>query len=116
LLSEGEKKRLALALVLMQQPSHGLLLDEPSLGQDQGHKDTLVRLLRSVADSGRVVILTTHDLALASRADRMVLLGSQGVVIEGPTHQVLGETAAWDAIGIHLPDWFHPDCIRGRQS
>ncbi|MBN1813852.1 MAG: ABC transporter ATP-binding protein, partial [Anaerolineae bacterium] len=34
LLSEGEKKRVALATVLMRQPRHGILLDEPSLGQD----------------------------------------------------------------------------------
>src|SRR5690606_31216075 len=34
LLSEGEKKRVALATVLLRQPRHGVLLDEPSLGQD----------------------------------------------------------------------------------
>lgn len=38
LLSEGEKKRVALATVLMRRPRHGLLLDEPSLGQDAAHK------------------------------------------------------------------------------
>ncbi len=107
LLSEGEKKRLALALVMMQNPSHGLLLDEPSLGQDQAHKDTLIRTLRSVAKSGRLVVMTTHDLALASQADRMVLLGSQGVVADGPPIQVLADKSAWDSIGIHIPSWFH---------
>ena len=53
LLSEGEKKRLALATVLMQQPEHGLLLDEPTLGQDGEHKAILLRLLRQIANSGQ---------------------------------------------------------------
>lgn len=111
LLSEGEKKRLALALVLMRQPSHGLLLDEPSLGQDQAHKDTLVRLLRAVADSGRLVVITTHDLALAAQADRMVLLGFDGVVADGDTADVLQQETAWDSIGIRVPDWLRFDLM-----
>jgi len=78
LLSEGEKKRVALGLVLMRRPAHGLLLDEPSLGQDNVHKTVLIRLLRTLADAGYLVVMTTHDLTLASHADRLVLLG-QGV-------------------------------------
>ena len=106
LLSEGEKKRLALALVLMQKPAHGVLLDEPSLGQDQNHKDTLIRLLRTIADSGRLVVLTTHDLALASRADQIVLLGQDGVVSDGESSQVIQDRQAWEKAGFTLPAWF----------
>lgn len=78
LLSEGEKKRVALGLVLMRRPAHGLLLDEPSLGQDNAHKIILMRLLRTLADAGYLVVMTTHDLTLASHADRLILLGRGG--------------------------------------
>jgi energy-coupling factor transport system ATP-binding protein len=111
LLSEGEKKRLALGLVLMRHPAHGLLLDEPSLGQDHVHKDILVRILRALADAGQLAIMTTHDLTLASQADRLVLLGSGGEIFaEGDTDSVLQDQAAWERTGISLPDWF----LRGR--
>ncbi len=109
LLSEGEKKRLALALVLMRRPVHGLLLDEPSLGQDTDHKTILIGLLRSLADDGQLVIMTTHDLTLASQADYLVLLGSEGVNAEGSTDAVINNRLAWERTGIALPAWFLRD-------
>jgi energy-coupling factor transport system ATP-binding protein len=112
LLSEGEKKRVALGLALMRQPAHGLLLDEPSLGQDSIHKTILIRMLRKLADAGQLVIMTTHDLTLASQADHLVLLGSDGVIAEGETDLVLQDHAAWEQTGIALPDWF----LRERES
>jgi energy-coupling factor transporter ATP-binding protein EcfA2 len=107
LLSEGEKKRLALGLVLMRRPTHGVLLDEPSLGQDHIHKDILMRILRALADSGQLVIMTTHDLTLASQADRLVLLGTGGkIVADGETKAILQNRTAWERVGITLPKWF----------
>jgi energy-coupling factor transport system ATP-binding protein len=105
LLSEGEKKRLALATVLMRQPRHGLLLDEPSLGQDAAHKAMLLRLLHQVAASGQLVIITTHDIALAAQADRMILLGPDGFVADGPPQMVLADTVAWRRIGLVAPSY-----------
>jgi energy-coupling factor transport system ATP-binding protein len=113
LLSEGEKKRLVLGLVLMRCPAHGLLLDEPSLGQDSAHKTILMRMLRALADAGQLVIMTTHDLTLASQADRLVLLASGGeIMAEGRTEAVLQDRAAWSRTGITLPEWF----LRGREA
>jgi energy-coupling factor transport system ATP-binding protein len=107
LLSEGEKKRVALGLVLMRHPAHGLLLDEPSLGQDNTHKTVLMRLLRTLADAGYLVVMTTHDLTLASHADRLVLLGQGGeVTADGATEAVLQDHSAWQRTNIALPAWF----------
>ncbi len=113
LLSEGEKKRVALGLVLMWQPAHGLLLDEPSLGQDAAHKNVLMRVLRVLADSGQLVIMTTHDLTLASQADRLILLGTEGVIADGDTDTVLQDKPAWQQAGLALPDWFLRSQIHG---
>lgn len=107
LLSEGEKKRVAFGLVLMRQPAHGLLLDEPSLGQDSFHKTILMRILRRLAGVGQLLILTTHDLTLASQADRLVLLGDDGRIIANDAAAlVLQDQEAWQKIGIALPSWF----------
>lgn len=107
LLSEGEKKRVALATVLMRRPRHGLLLDEPAVGQDGAHKARLMSTARTLAGSGRVVMLTTHDLALAAQADRLLLLGTEGLVADGPPAAVLRDRQAWQQLGLIVPDWVH---------
>jgi len=105
LLSEGEKKRVALATVLMRRPRHGLLLDEPSVGQDTDHKTMLMYLAHALAGAGYLVILTTHDLTLAAQADRILLLGPQGFVADGPPGQVLRDDGAWAGLGLSVPEW-----------
>jgi energy-coupling factor transport system ATP-binding protein len=105
LLSEGEKKRLALAMTLMRGPRHGVLLDEPALGQDGAHKEILMRLAHALADAGQLVILTTHDLALAAQADRLLILGQDGFVADGPPGDVLHDEAPWAEVGLLVPDW-----------
>ncbi|MBW6473727.1 MAG: ATP-binding cassette domain-containing protein [Anaerolineaceae bacterium] len=105
LLSEGEKRRLALALTLMQNGKHGVLLDEPALGQDQHHKDILIQLLKKLSQAGFLVIFTTHDLELAAHADHLILISPQGIVADGPTHEVLHADSAWQQIGLVRPDW-----------
>jgi len=107
ILSEGEKKRVALATVLMRAPAHGVLLDEPALGQDALHKARLARLARALAAAGQLVIVTTHDLALAARADRLLLLGPEGFVADGPPARVLCDSTAWARVGLVLPEWVH---------
>jgi energy-coupling factor transport system ATP-binding protein len=105
LLSEGEKKRVALATVLMRRPRHGLLLDEPSLGQDAAHKAELIRVARALAGAGHLVVLTTHDLPLAAQADQLALLGPQGFVVHGPPTDILHADSAWAKLGLAVPDW-----------
>jgi energy-coupling factor transporter ATP-binding protein EcfA2 len=108
LLSEGEKKRVALATILMRGPRHGLLLDEPALGQDAVHKDRLVHLARALAEAGQLVIMTTHDLTLAAQADRLLILGPDGLVADGPPDLVFGDAAPWSRIGMSVPVWVQP--------
>ena len=105
LLSEGEKRRVALATMLMRQPRHGLLLDEPALGQDEGHKAILLRLLQAYAAAGHLVIYSTHDLELAAQADELVLLGAEGIAAQGPAAQVMRMESAWQRLGFVLPEW-----------
>ncbi|MBN1179373.1 MAG: ABC transporter ATP-binding protein [Anaerolineae bacterium] len=105
LLSEGEKKRVALATVLMRRPRHGILLDEPALGQDAAHKEMLVRIARGLAATGQLVILTTHDLTLAAYADRLLLMGAEGIVADGPPARVMRDPMPWAHIGLCIPDW-----------
>jgi len=104
LLSEGEKKRVALATVLMRRPRDGILLDEPALGQDEAHKARLLRLVRALADAGQWVAFTTHDLALASHADRLLLLAEGRLIAEGTPAALLGDDALCRRAGLRSPE------------
>ena len=110
LLSEGEKRRVALATALMHPSKHGVLLDEPSLGQDPVHKEILVQLLRALARAGWLVLFSTHDLELAACADEMILLAEDGVICHGAAPAVLQDDGAWQQVGLRRPDWMDCSC------
>ncbi len=110
LLSEGEKRRVALATMLMHRPGHGLLLDEPALGQDDLHKAVLLRLLRAYADAGYFVAYATHDMELAAQADHLVLMGPDGIAAQGTASDVMQNETAWQKLGFILPEWVRVKC------
>ena len=62
-LSNGMQKRAAIARAILHQPGV-LLLDEPEAGLDQESVSILGTLLADWTDSGRSVVMTTHDLDL----------------------------------------------------
>ncbi|MFT4231204.1 MAG: metal ABC transporter ATP-binding protein [Leucobacter sp.] len=73
-LSGGQRKRAFVARGIAQDAGI-LLLDEPFAGVDKRSEGTIVRLLRELADDGRAVLVSTHDLhALPQLADEAVLL------------------------------------------
>lgn len=62
--SKGMRLRLNLARALINRPDL-LFLDEPTSGQDPVHAAAVRDIIRSQADAGRTVFLTTHDMATA---------------------------------------------------
>jgi manganese transport system ATP-binding protein len=73
-LSGGQRKRAFVARGIAQDAGV-LLLDEPFAGVDKRSEATVVRLLKELADDGRTVLVSTHDLhALPWLADDAVLL------------------------------------------
>jgi iron complex transport system ATP-binding protein len=90
-LSGGERRRLAIAQVLTQQPDI-YLLDEPTNHLDPQHQLDALRLFREKADAGAAVIASLHDVNLAVRyADRCLLLYGDGRWDIGATDDVLDE-------------------------
>ncbi|WP_421266316.1 ATP-binding cassette domain-containing protein [Aeromonas veronii] len=89
-LSGGEQQRVLIARTLLQVwPSLNptgkvLLLDEPLAGLDLHHQLALLRLLKTLAGQGLLVVLAIHDINLAiDWADRLLCLQGGAVVREG---------------------------------
>lgn len=83
MLSHGMKKRAALAGVLALQP-RVLLLDEPTAGLDRKNEESLMLLLEQLASEGTAILLSTHDLELASEwAQRAIVLFEGEISFDG---------------------------------
>jgi energy-coupling factor transport system ATP-binding protein len=72
-LSGGEQRRLAVAAAVVHQPSV-VLADEPTVGQDRLTWAAVVGVLDAVREAGTAVVVATHDDAVRSRSDRVLLL------------------------------------------
>ncbi len=93
-LSEGEKKRAAIASVLALDPEL-LLLDEPTASLDPRSKAVLIDLIFRLGEEGRTVITTTQELEVAPAVgERAVVFGDQErrPVAEGPVEDILGDS------------------------
>lgn len=102
-LSGGEKKRVAIASVLVLDPEV-LLLDEPAAALDPASQTQILELLASWKDTGRTVVIATHDLdALEDLADSCYLLKDGQVTGEGDPLTVLHDVEMLERAGLIKP-------------
>jgi len=89
-LSGGERRRLALATLLTQDPAL-MLLDEPVNHLDLHHQiSTLELLTQQVIRRGKTWLMVLHDVNLAARyCDKLLLLFGAGETVQGETQEVL---------------------------
>jgi ABC-2 type transport system ATP-binding protein len=103
-LSGGMRRRVELAKGMLHQPRL-LLLDEPSTGLDPGARADLWQYLQQLRDQGVTVVLTTHLLEEAERADRIAIM-HQGQLAALDSPAALQASIGGDSITIRteLPD------------
>ena len=82
-LSEGEKKRVALASIFAMR-SNLIVLDEPTVGQDGRFREILAELLAKLQDLGFTILIVTHDLEFArATTDRWVVMHEGKIAADG---------------------------------
>jgi cobalt/nickel transport system ATP-binding protein len=106
-LSGGQKKRVAIASVLVMNPQV-LLFDEPTAALDPRSQTWLLDLLSVLGEAGTTVVMATHDLdILRVVADRCVVLGEDHrVAATGSVDEVLADVdllRAVNLVGPHPP-------------
>ncbi len=108
-LSSGEKKRVALASVLVLNPEV-LLLDEPTAGLDPKSESRMIDFLVTWKGSGKTIVTATHDMDIVEDvADRCVVLENGHVAAEGSPSAMLADTVLLERVRmLHCHRHVHP--------
>jgi len=80
ILSGGERKRVALAAILVWDPKH-IVMDEPTIGQDYLQKDRLRNFIVQLISQGKTVVIVTHDVEFVAECKPRIVLLSKGTII-----------------------------------
>ncbi|WP_282935514.1 ABC transporter ATP-binding protein [Paenibacillus sp. RC67] len=102
-LSLGQKKRVALAGVLVLEPEL-LLLDEPTAYLDRRSEQQLIEELDRIHQQGITVVMATHDMNLAyAWADWVLVMDKGQCVREGTPYEVFSHEEELELLGLEQP-------------
>jgi putative ABC transport system ATP-binding protein len=88
-LSGGQKQRAAIARALVNRPAI-LLADEPTGNLDTKSGEGILDLFGELNTDGTTLIMVTHDMEVAARADRIVEVRDGRIVADDRTHEKIG--------------------------
>ena len=100
-LSGGEKRRVAIAGILVLNPDI-LIFDEPTAGLDPNGTKIILDLIKSLNENGKTIILVTHDMNIVlNLATDVVVLKEGKVVFEGSPYELFALTS--DDLSLDVP-------------
>ncbi len=102
-LSGGQKQRVAIAGIIAMQ-TKCIVLDEPTAMLDpKGRREVMDALLKLKADLGITVILVTHFMDEAVKADRVVVMNDGEICLDGTPQSVFENAELLKSIGLTVP-------------
>ena len=107
-LSNGERRRIALASIVCYKPDV-IILDEPTVGLDNKSKVELMKLLRKLKNEfGKTIIIVSHDINFLHKfVDYVYLLKDGKIVLEGDKYSVFSNEEVMEDCGLIVPDVLH---------
>jgi branched-chain amino acid transport system ATP-binding protein len=108
-LSRGDKRRMELAMCLIQRPRL-LLLDEPTAGMSRHDTNTTIDLLKKIKARGMTKVIIEHDMHVVfSLADKISVLSGGRIIAEGLPDEVRGNVKVQEAYlgGAHRLEAVH---------
>jgi energy-coupling factor transporter ATP-binding protein EcfA2 len=102
-LSEGERKRVAIASVLSMDPQ-ALVVDEPTLGQDEVERVRLIQIMMELLEKGKSVIIISHDVDFAYEvAERFIIMKKGRVLGILTKSELLGNREMLEEANLVMP-------------
>lgn len=101
-LSGGQKQRIAIAGVVAMRPAC-IVMDEPTAMLDPQGRKAVMEIARRLNDEGITVILITHFMDEAARADRVIVMDDGKIILDGTPAQVFAHTDEIKQAGLALP-------------
>jgi len=96
-LSRGDKRRLELAMCLVQHPKL-LLLDEPTAGMARHDTNRTIDILKKIKERGMTKVIIEHDMHVVfSLADYITVLAQGTIIAEGTPEEVKGNPKVQEA-------------------
>ena len=103
LLSGGQKQRIAIAGILAMKPKC-IIFDEPTAMLDpSGRKEVLDTIIDLNKNYGITVILITHYMVEAAKADRIVVMDKGKLILDGKPRDVFSNVEKMKSIGLDVP-------------
>ena len=103
-LSGGQKQRVAIAGIMAMQ-TDCIVLDEPTAMLDpKGREEVINSMLYLNKEMGITVVLITHYMDEAVKADRVIVMDSGNVVLDGTPAEVFAKEEIIEKAGLELPD------------
>ena len=102
-LSGGQKQRIAIAGVIAMEPACIVLDESPAMLDPLGRREVLDTVRKLNREKGITIVLITHHMDEAAMADRVVVMDSGRVVMDGAPGEVLVRVEDLQAIGLAAP-------------
>lgn len=105
-LSQGQKRRLALAALTASDCWPLLVLDEPTAGLDAHGVSMLIGEVLALHERGYAIAVITHDMDFALRlCPRSIIIGEGGILADGPTQELMVDMALLRRAGLAQPSY-----------
>lgn len=102
-LSGGQKQRVAIAGIIAMQPEC-VVFDEPTAMLDpRGRKDVMNIISKLNKEMNKTVVLITHYMDEAAKADRVVVIDSGKIIADGKPHDVFNKVELLKGVGLDVP-------------
>ena len=91
-LSRGQRQKLAVGTILAMNPSL-MIIDEPTTGMDWKGGEMMMNLIRDLHQTGRTIVMITHDMRIvAAYASRVIVMVNGQIIADGTAREVFVQT------------------------
>ena len=100
-LSGGQQQRVAIARALANNPSI-ILADEPTGALDKESEEIILKILRKIVESGKLVVVVTHSQLVASHCSRIIRI-DEGVIVSDEVKYQINKTGKYEKVIMPKP-------------